>query len=96
MHLAVGSLEGWNRGALQIIKDLLDEGADINLKRFDPQETALHLVVRQGVVDCFLCLLERGADIGATSKFGKTALQVAEDSGKAEAAKALSEYRGVN
>lgn len=96
LHLAVKFHGGWGLGSVQIIRSLLDEGADINLKIFDRQETALHMAARQGRVDCILCLLERGADIGATNKSGKTALQVAEASGKAEAMKVLSEYRSLS
>lgn len=96
LHLAIVSPEGYGRGAVQIIKDLLDEGADINSRVFYRQDTALHMAARNRRVDFILCLLERGVDIEATNEFGETALQVAETSGEAEAAKALSEYRGLN
>ena len=96
LHLAVKPHGGFGRGSVQIIQSLLDEGADINLKILDRQETALHMTARQGRVDWIKYLLERGADIEATNKAGETALQIAKASGKVGAAKALSEYRSLS
>jgi len=55
-----------NHGHLEIVKLLLDAGADINRKS-KSGETALHLAVVKNHIDVVKCLLVRGADYSITN-----------------------------
>jgi ankyrin repeat protein len=55
-----------NHGHLEIVKLLLDAGADINRKS-KSGETPLHLAVTKNHIDVVKCLLVRGADYSITN-----------------------------
>jgi ankyrin repeat protein len=57
LHLAAGE------GHLEIVKLLLEHGADVNAKT--AYETALHLAAGEGHLEIVKLLLEHGADVNA-------------------------------
>src|SRR5690349_18387836 len=59
-------------GDLELVNRLLDLGADLNAKRHDGF-TPLLLAAFFGQFDIVRLLVERGADIGITSRFGTSA-----------------------
>ena len=63
LHLAVGS------GNLDMVKFLVEKGADINAKRAD-QGTPLHWACSAGFTECVMYLIEHGASINAADRFG--------------------------
>ena len=66
--------------ASQVIKILLDAGADVN-GRAIKGETPLHAAVRAKSQDCVGCLLDAGADVYIKNIEGHNASKVAEDLG---------------
>lgn len=57
---------------------LIEKKADINNKE-DNGFTPLMLAAMRGNIQVAALLLEKGADMNAVNKFGKTALQLAEE-----------------
>ncbi|KIW12585.1 hypothetical protein PV08_09863 [Exophiala spinifera] len=80
-------------GTLQIIKSLLDAGAEIDVRDKRRQETTLQMASRLGRVDRIEYLLQRGANPEAINRFGENSLQLAEAAGHAEAARLILEYQ---
>jgi ankyrin repeat protein len=76
------------KGYAEVVKALLDKGADINV-RSDDGSTALILAAEEGHEDVVKALLDKGADINLQSKDGSTALILAAEEGHAEIVKAL-------
>ena len=62
-------------GNVDRVRDLLDRGADVNVRNHKGQ-TALHCAAKAGFVDIVDLLLDRGADVGATDSDGRTPLAV--------------------
>lgn len=60
-----------NGGDLDGIKELLNSGADVNFRDID-HRTALHLAACQGYDDVAQFLLENGAKVDATDRWGST------------------------
>ncbi|XP_073308267.1 serine/threonine-protein kinase 12-like isoform X2 [Primulina huaijiensis] len=60
-----------NEGDLDGIKELLDNGADVNFRDID-HRTALHVAACQGYVDVAELLLENAAEIDARDRWGST------------------------
>ncbi|XP_075476996.1 serine/threonine-protein kinase 12-like isoform X2 [Primulina tabacum] len=60
-----------NEGDLDGIKELLDNGADVNFRDID-HRTALHVATCQGYVDVAEFLLENAAAIDARDRWGST------------------------
>ena len=58
------------------VRDLLDRGADVNVRNHKGQ-TALHCAAKAGFADLVALLLDRGADVQATDHDGVTALAAA-------------------
>lgn len=56
-------------GGVDVVRALLDGGADIN-RRNDKGETALHLAAKAGDIDSAKLLIERGANVNAKDKAG--------------------------
>lgn len=68
------------KGNVEIIKLLLDRGANVNhCNAFG--ETALHFVCQAASLACVHLLIERGADVWAEDKAGKTCIHHAAKSG---------------
>ena len=81
-----GSLQTLTKAALQgqtnIVKDLLDKGADVNERgrcdwRWDPSVTALSCAAYGGHIETVKVLIERGADVNARANDGWTPLMSA-------------------
>jgi hypothetical protein len=76
-------------GKVEIIDLLIDKGARVNAARPDGSGTVLHAAAAVGREESVKRLLARGADPKITSKSGKTAREVAEQSGHPEIAELL-------
>ena len=64
------------RGDVEVMRQLLDEGADVNaLDRHG--QTSLMIAARDGRVDIVRLLIDRGADMNRTAKYHLTALMLA-------------------
>ena len=61
--------------SVDMIKLLLDAGADPDSTR--GRESALHIAVRSGCLECVKALVEAGADVNAQTKDGKTPIHLA-------------------
>ena len=60
-----------------VIKCLVDEGADVNRETRLYEETPLHLAARDNNTEAVRLLLDNGADINLKNKRNKTPLHVA-------------------
>ncbi|KAG6357351.1 hypothetical protein INS49_013227 [Diaporthe citri] len=77
-----------NPSRVEVLKMLLDHGADANDMEVDPKElgrprasytgTPLHRAARHGSVEAVQCLLAYGADLSSPSWSGLTAMEVAQ------------------
>jgi uncharacterized protein len=75
-------------GKLDIVKALINAGADVNAKDNDGW-TALHLAAKYGDLDVVKALINAGADLNVQDNFGRTALHWAARNGKLDIVKAL-------
>ena len=71
-----------HRGAAEIVKMLLDAGANVNVK--DKFGTPLTQAAENGHIEIVKMLLEKGADVNIKNKYGETTLQQAKKKGKPE------------
>ena len=80
-------------GYKDIVKVLLEKGADVNAKN-DKDDTALMLLTAKEVTDIEIVkwLLEAGADVNAKNQYGNTALIWATKNGYTEIVELLLEY----
>ncbi|TPJ32730.1 ankyrin repeat domain-containing protein [Mesorhizobium sp. B2-6-5] len=78
---------------IDLIKLLLDEGANPNSKR--SRENAIHIAVNLGCLDCVKALVEAGADVNAKTNDGKTPLHLAKRKGQREVADYLISHGAV-
>ena len=70
--------------ALEIVRELLEYGADVNRKRSDVDSdgaSPLHIAARTGDLAVVEMLLKAGADFTSLDKDGKTPLQISMESG---------------
>ncbi len=78
-------------GSLEMVKYLVEHGAEINYKKtFD--QTALHMAAKSGSLKIFKYLVEHGADIKCKNSLDENALYVAASSGSLEIVKYLVEH----
>lgn len=83
-------LEAVYMGHLEIIKELLDKGADTEAR--NPKGwTAIHLAATWNRTDMLSLLIEKGADLEAKDKEGRTALHSAATKGHQDCVKLLLE-----
>ncbi len=81
------NIASWG-GRVQIVKLLLDKGADLTAKDSDGC-TALHLATDTGCVEVVKLLLDKGAGVTAKDRYGCTALHFASKKGGVEVVKLL-------
>jgi hypothetical protein len=70
-------------GEMDIIKALVERGADVNVRTRDTEDTPLHLAIAQGRRGVAEYLVSKGARIDIAGKDGKTAAQLAKETGPA-------------
>ncbi|GFR69002.1 ankyrin repeat-containing protein [Elysia marginata] len=90
-----GFIEEEDAVKCEILKLLVKSGADINVKSsviYRSEETAAILAARQGFFSCLDFLVETGADLSITNKFGDTALMAAVRGGQAECVTYLTKH----
>ena len=68
-------------GQMDIVKALVERGADVNVRTRDTEDTPLHLAIQQGRRGIAEYLVQKGARIDIAGKDGKTAAQLAKDQG---------------
>ncbi|KAK9751264.1 Ankyrin repeats (3 copies) [Popillia japonica] len=89
LHLVI------QNGDINIVKLLLDEGADPNLAdKYD--EISLHAAVNAGNLDVIEELLRRGADINRKNISNRAPLQFAAEKGNTEVLRMLLEQEWIN
>ena len=74
---------------VHVIKFLLENGSNINVKSFYGETVLMRSVETDA--DFVRLLIEKGADLNAKNKYGKTVLTIAEVHGFTEIAKLLTE-----
>jgi receptor-interacting serine/threonine-protein kinase 4 len=78
---------------MEIIRLLIDYGADVNIRGDCPEEeTPLHIAAQSGRIEAAALLVSRGGDVRATYANGETALHRAAGPGEAEMVQWLLEY----
>ena len=85
------------KGHAEVVKALLDAGADINAKSQNDHygDTALHAAAHGNQKDVVKVLIERGANLNSKNKIGRTPLGETEWHNASAAAKLLKEAGGV-
>uniref|UniRef100_A0A7S0ZBF5 Non-specific serine/threonine protein kinase n=1 Tax=Timspurckia oligopyrenoides TaxID=708627 RepID=A0A7S0ZBF5_9RHOD len=78
--LGMSLIEHSSRGRVDLVRQLIDEGAPVSLGDYD-RRTALHLAVAERHLAVVSLLLERGADPMVRDRWGRTPLDEAESSG---------------
>ena len=79
-------------GNKEIVKCLLDNGADVNIKETTNGHTPLLQAATQGHTDIVKLLLEHGADAHPVNARGKSALDYARDAGHTQMAEAIAAH----
>ena len=69
---------------IDVIKRLVDEGADVNRQTRYGNETPLHFAARKNNTEAVRLLLDNGADINLKNSENKTPLDVARKGSEAE------------
>jgi ankyrin repeat protein len=77
---------------LHIAELLLDRGADIGAITTEDEESVLHLAAREGKRESVAFFLRKGANPKLKTRFGKTAAQLALESGNEEIALLIGGY----
>jgi len=81
-------IEATKNGNIELVKELIDAGVDVNLQDED-EETALILASVEGHIEIVKLLIEAGADLNIKSRYGKTALMWTSQYGHTEIVKLL-------
>ena len=76
----------------EMVRFLLDRGADTEETTSDNQETALHIACREGEPNIIKLLLERGANVNAKDSSSMTPLHVAARTGEQGNCELLVKY----
>jgi len=80
-----------SEGREDIIRLLVDSGANVNVQNFDGV-TPLHLAAERGDVDMVMCLIENGANVNIQSEEGATPVHIASVHGRLEVMKSLAAH----
>jgi ankyrin repeat protein len=80
------------KGYADIVRVLLQYGADVNAIAEDDGYTALHLAVYYGHLEVVITLLQKGADINIKDINGKTVLDIAYENGHTDIAHFLKKH----
>lgn len=67
------------RGHLEMVKYLVEKGADVNAKAEFCRDTALHSAAAGGNLEMVKYLVEHGADVNAKDDDGRTPADVARE-----------------
>ena len=78
-------------GQVEVVKLIVNRGADINIRDAKNNNTALHLAAESGSVEIIKLLLDKGMSVSLTDKDESTPLHVSAEFGHLEATKALVE-----
>ncbi len=71
-------------GHIEVVKFLLDNGADVNIKGTNGIDTALMSAAGGGHKEIVKLLIDKGADVNAIGSKGRTALAIAVDKNHSE------------
>ncbi|XP_071937241.1 serine/threonine-protein kinase 12 isoform X1 [Coffea arabica] len=85
------SSKGDKKGVVQE----LEKGVEPTLADYD-KRTALHLASCEGYIEVVVLLLERGADVNSTDRWGRTPLSDARSFGHADICKILEKHGGID
>jgi predicted LPLAT superfamily acyltransferase len=77
------------KGDTEAVKLLLEEGADVNMKRTSNGTTALSMASQNGHTEVVRLLLEKGADVNVKTTENSTALFIAAEKGQIDIVKLL-------
>ena len=86
LHVAAG------KGHTEVVKVLLEEGADVNVLAAFDRETPLHCAAQGGCVEMIKLLLNRGANVNARDAFDESVLHYAARNGFFEVVKTLLNF----
>jgi ankyrin repeat protein len=84
------------KGRTEIVKYLIEQGADVNFRGKEWGHTPLHQAAGRGFDDVILVLLKAGADPKVKDRNGYTAFAIAALGGQIDAAEALIGHSDVN
>ncbi|KAL8114190.1 hypothetical protein AgCh_021157 [Apium graveolens] len=73
----------------------LDNGVEANLADYD-KRTALHLAACEGCTEIVVLLLQKGADVNSTDRWGRTPLSDARSVNHVDICKILEEHGGID
>ena len=77
----------------EIVKLLLDKGANVNIVSKNTKHTLVHSVCQSGALDSFKLIIDKVKDVNALNNQGQTALMLAAYARQPEMVKALLEQR---
>lgn len=80
-----------NRGQLEVVKYLLEQGADINYIHPVAHHTAFHLAALGGHLELAKFLASKGADVNTKLKADVSLIRYFRDAGSAEMVKAMTD-----
>jgi ankyrin repeat protein len=81
-----------NKGNTELMKKLLDNGADVNAKKSEDGNTGLHIAAEQGNKMIVDLLLKKNADVNLKNKKGDSAVNLALNKGRNDIAITLLQH----